>query len=104
MKKAVAEDKERSESWKGFLELCSKFTNSKDFDQFFDLFLTPEEKQIMMGRYLVIKALEEGNLTQREIAEKHGVSISQITRGSNALKSIDASLKKKLKKHFKVNS
>ena len=95
--------KERQEGWKGFLDLCSKFTDPQELEHFFDLFLTLEEKQIFMGRYLVIKALEEGKLTQREIADQRQVSISQITRGSNALKIIDAPLKKTLENHFNQN-
>lgn len=91
---------EREEGWKGFLNLCLQFENVEDLEHFFDLFLTLEEKKSLEGRYLVIKALEQGKLTQREIADQYNVSISQITRGSNALKIIDDSLKDTIKKHI----
>lgn len=82
--------------WAGFLELCSKIHSPSEFNQFFDLFLTIEEKETLGSRFLIIKTLLEGQLTQREIAETYKVSIAQITRGSNALKIIDPDLKKSL--------
>ncbi len=84
--------------WREFLILCSKIDSPKEFERFFDLFLTIEEKETLARRFLIVKALEEGKLTQREIAEHFGVSISQITRGSNALKIIGAPLRKSLSK------
>ena len=86
------------DGWWSFLSLCSKIKTPEEFKRFFDLFLTYEEKETLGRRFLIVKALEEGKLTQRQIAEKFKVSISQITRGSNALKIIDPSLKKMLKK------
>lgn len=86
------------EGWYDFLELCSKIKTPKEFNRFFALFLTFEERETMASRYLIIKALLEDQLTQREIAEAYKVSIAQITRGSNALKIIDPKFKKNLKK------
>ena len=79
--------------WKDFVKLCCKLKTEKELENLFDLFLTLEEKELLASRYVVIKALLEGKLTQREIAESCQVSISQITRGSNALKIIDPKLK-----------
>lgn len=90
--------------WNDFLELCSKITDPKAFDQFFSLFLTFEERETMASRYLIVKALLEGKLTQREIAETYKVSIAQITRGSNALKIIQPEFKKALEKKLKTAS
>jgi TrpR family trp operon transcriptional repressor len=84
--------------WWEFLTLCSKIKSPEEFKQFFDLFLTIEEKETLGRRFLIVRALQEGKLTQREIADHFGVSISQITRGSNALKIIEPSLKKILEK------
>ncbi len=89
------------DGWQGFLELCCKVKSPKDLDRFFGLFLTIEEKETLSSRYLIIKALLEGQLTQRELADIHKVSIAQITRGSNALKIIDAELKRFLKTQLK---
>jgi len=82
------------DGWRGFLELCSKAKTPEMFQHLFDLFLTLEEKEILGSRYSIIKALLEGQMTQRTIAEAHKVSIAQITRGSNALKIIDAKFRK----------
>lgn len=90
--------KSDEDGWQGFLVLCSKIKSPEEFKRFFDLFLTIEEKETIGRRFLIVKALQEGKLTQREIAEYFGVSISQITRGSNALKIIDPPLKEMLQK------
>lgn len=86
--------------WRGFLKLCAKVKSSEEMAQLFDLFFTIEEKETLASRFLIIKALLEGDLPQREIADLHKVSIAQITRGSNALKIIPAKLKSALKSHI----
>lgn len=83
--------------WRNFIKMCSKIQTQDEFKHVFDLFLTIEEKETLASRYLIIKALLEEQLTQREIAEKYHVSIAQITRGSNALKIISPGLKESLK-------
>jgi TrpR family transcriptional regulator, trp operon repressor len=87
--------------WHEFLKLCSKISSPNELREVFDLFLTIEEKETLSSRYLIIKALVEAELTQREIAEKYKVSIAQITRGSNALKIISPKLKENLKSRLK---
>lgn len=89
------------EGWNEFLELCSKIRTPEEFKEFFDLFMTIEEKGTLASRYRIIKALLDDELTQREIAEKFKVSIAQITRGSNALKIISVSLENALKSKLK---
>lgn len=88
--------KAEKDDWRAFLTFCSNFKSPEEFKKLFDLFLTIEEKETIGRRFLIVKALQEGKLTQREIADKFNVSISQITRGSNALKIIDPSLQKTL--------
>lgn len=89
------ENKEKA--WSDFLKLCGKIKTTEAFSNFFALFLTFEEREIMASRYLIIKALLDEQLTQREMSERYGVSIAQITRGSNALKIIDPKFKEFLK-------
>lgn len=93
--------RDAKEGWGEFLKLCTTIKSPDEFNQFFDLFLTIEEKETLASRFLIIKALLEGNLTQREIAEKYKVSIAQITRGSNALKIISSELRELLHKAFR---
>ena len=87
------------EGWRQFTELCSQLTSAEEFDRFFELFLTIDEKHLLASRYLIIKALLDGKLTQREIAQTHHVSIAQITRGSNALKRIDSQIEEFFREH-----
>ncbi len=87
--------------WQEFLKLCAKIDSAEECSEIFNLFLTIEEKETLASRYLIIKALLEGDLTQREIADIYKVSIAQITRGSNALKIISPELKDSLKSRLK---
>lgn len=88
------------DGWRGFLKSCSKIKSPKDLKDFYDLFLTAEEKEALSARFTIIKALIEKKLTQREIAKKYKVSIAQITRGSNALKIVKKPLKRFLEKNL----
>ena len=88
-------------SWRDFLKLCAKIDSPDEFKEFFDLFLTIEEKETLSSRFLIVKALLEEKQTQREIAESNKVSIAQITRGSNALKIISPRLRELLKSLIK---
>ncbi len=89
-----------AEGWTEFLELCSKAKSAQELDRLFNLFLTIEEKQLLASRYLIIRELYKGRMTQRELAKTHQVSIAQITRGSNALKVIGKAMKNFLEKYL----
>lgn len=82
------------DGWRGLMSLVTQIDSPKELSALFDLFLTIEEKETLASRFLIVRALFEGKLTQREIAEKYKVSISQITRGSNAMKIIEGKLKR----------
>ena len=86
--------------WKQFLSLCQKVQNEEELSALFDFFLTIDEKENIIDRVLITNALLAENLTQRQISEKHHVSIAKITRGSNALKTIDTPLKQFLKRNL----
>lgn len=93
--------KQIEEGWRKFLKLSSNIKTTEMAELLFNLLLTLEEKEMLGQRILIIKALMDGKMTQREIAEKYGVSISQITRGSNALKVVDAETLKFLKANWR---
>jgi len=88
--------------WNHFLQLCQACSSTKELEELFDLFLTPEEKENLTARFLIIKSLCEEKLTQREIASQCHVSIAQITRGSNALKRASSFVKKLLASTFRA--
>ena len=89
------------EGWEGFLNVCLETHSHQALSELFNLFFTIEEKETLSSRFLIIRALLEGKLTQREISEIYRVSIAQITRGSNALKIARDELKTILKKRMK---
>ena len=80
------------QAWEHFVLLCQTMKDEKLFHQMMDLFLTPEEKENLARRYLIIEALIAGERTQRDIAKSLNVSIAKITRGSNELKRIPPKL------------
>jgi TrpR family trp operon transcriptional repressor len=85
-------DESSEDGWQKFFRLCQEVKSPKLQQELFELFLTKEEIEMVSARYWVVQALMKGELTQREIAKKFGASIAQITRGSNALKSISPKL------------
>ncbi len=86
------------DGWRAFIELCCGIEQKEELKELFDLFFTLEEKEVLAKRYDIIKALIEEKMTQREIAERLNVSISKITRGSNALKIISQQLREALQR------
>lgn len=91
------------DGWKMFLELCLKAKKSSRLEELFSLFFTIEEKEHLSSRMQIIKALLSDKLSQREISDEMKVSISQITRGSNALKIISKDLLKFLEDYVRTN-
>lgn len=59
--------------------------DKKEVELFFRAFFTPQELETLDHRYRLVELLVQG-LPQREIADRIGVSISQISRGSQELK------------------
>lgn len=82
-------NQEQEDGWWRFLRLCLEIDTPEQLDAFFTFFLTNEERCDLASRYLLVKELISGEKTQRQIAEDLGVSISKITRGSNAMKLLD---------------
>lgn len=87
------------EYWEMFLDLCLKAKTISRLQELFGLFFTLEEKEHLASRMQIIQALLDKKLSQREISDKMKVSISQITRGSNALKIVGDDLLKFLENH-----
>lgn len=87
------------EGWKMFLDLCLETKRSSRLEELLSLFLTIEEKEHLSARMQIIKTLLSEKLSQREISDEMKVSISQITRGSNALKIVSNDLLKFLESY-----
>lgn len=85
------------DGWRGFIKLCASSVEEGKLEELFELFLTLEEKDALALRFLLIKDLLEGDRSQREISQGRKISISKITRGSNALKMIKPSFKEFLR-------
>lgn len=69
-------------------EICSSIANMGDGAQIERLFgeiMTEGELKDLALRWQLMKDLSDG-FTQREIAEKYGMSLCKITRGSKILK------------------
>ena len=72
------------EGWLQFIKLCKQLKTEKELSEFFNLFLTIEEKNDIGARCILVKELLKGKKTQREIAANLKISIAKISRGSNA--------------------
>lgn len=70
--------------WGSFLRLLQG-ADEKELDTLLHLFMTMNERAMMVERYSLIKILLNGKYTQREISEKTGMSISMVTTGSKAV-------------------
>lgn len=70
------------------INLLEAIISIKDIDElksFFDEILTQGEREDLSLRWKLLKELQSG-MTQRKIAERYGISLCKITRGSKILK------------------
>lgn len=83
-------------SLKKFIKISTLITNEKQLEEFYELFLTCEERKDIAQRLEIVCELLKGENPQREIARKLNTSIAKITRGSNCLKTVSPELKSSL--------
>jgi TrpR family transcriptional regulator, trp operon repressor len=88
--------------WRSFIKLCLATKNDKMLSSLFDLLLTPEERESIAMRCLIIVDLLKQEKTQRDMADNLHVSIAKITRGSNELKRMSPKLIEFLKENLKT--
>lgn len=79
-----------------FVEQCSRFKTKEELADFFDVILTISEREELPKRLEIVRELLLAKKTQREIAKYLKVSIANITRASNLIKSTKYDLKKML--------
>ncbi len=70
---------------KDLLTAILSINSVEDLDSLFEDLFTPGELADLSLRWKLLKDLDQG-LTQRKIAEKYGISLCKITRGSKILK------------------
>ncbi|WP_298442655.1 trp operon repressor [uncultured Ferrimonas sp.] len=74
--------------WQDVLQLLGQQKATDQLDQVLGLLLSHDERQSLGGRLAVIRALLDGELSQRQISAQLEVSIATITRASNNLKTM----------------
>lgn len=72
------------EDLKKIAQAMMALENEQDAELFLRAFLTPKECETICDRYKIVELLLQ-KVPQREIAAKLGVSLSQISRGSEEL-------------------
>lgn len=77
------------------LEVILSIKELGELDKFFNDIFTPAELEDISLRWKLLKDLHKG-MTQRKIAEKYGISLCKITRGSKILKNKDSAVLKVL--------
>ena len=85
--------KHNEKGWNLFLRLCHNTKSLQELHNLFDFLFTLDEQEQIANRVLLSQALLQYNKSQRQISTDLNVSIAKITRGSNALKTIDPKLK-----------
>ena len=78
---------------KKFIKISTLLSDEKQLEEFYELFLTCEERKDIAQRLEIVFELLKGENPQREIAKKLNTSIAKITRGSNCLKTVSPELK-----------
>jgi TrpR family trp operon transcriptional repressor len=73
------------------LSVIQSIDDPEELNRFFMDICTPAELDDISLRWKLLKDLHAG-MTQRKIAEKYGISLCKITRGSKILKNSESSV------------
>ena len=90
--------KDRKEIEEHLEDLAKTLTQTKDtalVKDFLHCLLTPAETADIASRWALVKALDE-KIPQRIIAQRLGISLCKITRGSRELRKPDSAFRKML--------
>lgn len=85
---------------KGFYEALAGVTDVRDMQRFMKELLTPKELEDVSRRWQILTDLCLG-VPQREIAERHQMSLCKITRGSRVLHEKGSICKAMIEKQMK---
>ena len=89
----MEETVEIEEGLQGISQALAKTDDAKFIRDFLDCLLTPAERKVIAQRWLLVREIKHGT-SQRATAEKLGVSLCKITRGSRELKKPDSAFRK----------
>lgn len=79
----------REKSWQKFIQITSGLS-PEELKLWMEVMLTPAEQEDIADRIRILEGLLTEEVPQRDLSAKINVSISKITRGSNALKRLGA--------------
>jgi len=86
------------DDWQKTVDFLNKaFDDNHQFD-IFKLLMTIDERNALITRVKIVKALLEGKINQRQLREQLGIGIATVTRGSNSLKDVSPEFKQWLEK------
>lgn len=74
--------------WQQLISLLAQSTADNHQQELLQLLLTPDERDALVMRVKIVRALMHEQISQRQLKERLGVGIATITRGSNGLKTI----------------
>ncbi|MBN1533503.1 MAG: helix-turn-helix domain-containing protein [Spirochaetes bacterium] len=89
-----------------FREIAAVLADTDDeklIERFLSSFLTPKELNELSLRWELVKMLDRG-MTQRKIAERLGISLCKITRGSRELKKNPSYFKLMIDRFYELRS
>jgi TrpR family trp operon transcriptional repressor len=92
---------EKEDEWNQLIKLFTNVKSEDLMEQMLHLLLTINEREFLVDRNKIVKALLTSESPQRQIAEDLGVSIAKITVGSNELKRTPPELISYFKKQVK---
>ena len=67
------------------VQILTRIDSPSEMENFLNGLLTPKEKDELVRRLAIVKMLKK-NIPQRTIAEKLGVGVATVTRGSKEIK------------------
>ena len=83
-------------AWQLLLKLLEQAETPDCLEQLLKLFLTIDEREMLIRRFMLVEKLLVTEDTQRQIAKELELSISKITRGSNILKETPQDVKDRI--------